>query len=226
LKPPAYSRLEPSLNDILDLSKVETGKQELELTEVNLQEMLENSLIMIKEKAMKHGIQLSTDIKDFPEIIRADERKLKQVMYNLLSNAVKFTAEGGKIRLTADLADGSSLIALSQGMVGSGENLPAMSDEVNASEIFVRISVTDSGIGIKQEDLERIFHPFEQGENSASRKYQGTGLGLSLTKSFVELHGGKIWAESEGEGRGSRFSFILPTKNTTKPLMEIGRTEF
>ena len=70
--------------------------------------------------------------------------------------------------------------------------------------------MTDSGIGIKQEDLERIFKPFEQGENSASRKYQGTGLGLSLTKSFVELHGGKIWAESEGEGKGSMFHFVIP----------------
>ena len=198
------------INDILDLSKVETGKQELELTEVNLEEMLENSLIMIKEKTMKHGIQLSTEIEDLPEIIRADDRKLKQVMYNLLSNAVKFTPDGGEIRLTADLTDDSSLIALSRRMVGSEGNLTAMSHEGNAPEKLVRISVADSGIGINQEDMERIFNPFEQGENSASRKYQGTGLGLSLTKSFVELHGGEIWAESDGEGKGSMFHFVIP----------------
>ena len=117
------------INDILDLSKVETGKQELELTEVNLKEILENSLIMIKEKAMKHGIQLSTDIDGIPQTIEVDERKLKQIMYNLLSNAVKFTADGGKIHLDADLADDSSLIALSKSMVGSEENLTAMSHE-------------------------------------------------------------------------------------------------
>jgi len=197
------------INDILDLSKVENGKQELELNEVNLKEILGNSLNMIKEKAMKHSIELSPDIDNIPQTIRVDERKLKQVMYNLLSNAVKFTADGGKINLRAVLVDGSSLKALGKKMVGSEENLTAMSHEGNAPEKFVRISVTDSGIGIKQEDLERIFKPFEQGENSASRKYQGTGLGLSLTKNFVELHGGKIWAESEGEGKGSTFNFIL-----------------
>jgi len=198
------------INDILDLSKVETGKQELELTDTNLKEILENSLNMTKEKTMRHGLQLSTDIDGIPQTIRVDERKLKQIMYNLLSNAVKFTPDGGEIRLTADLADGSSLRALRQSMDGSEGNLSATSHEGNASEKFVRICVADNGIGLKQEDMERIFNPFEQGENSASRKYQGTGLGLSLTKRFVELHGGKIWAESKGVGSGSTFTFIIP----------------
>jgi signal transduction histidine kinase len=198
------------INDILDLSKVETGKQKLELTDTNLKEVLENSLNMIMEKAMKHGIRLSVEIDDIPEIIRVDQRKFRQIMYNLLANAVKFTDDGGKIHLSADLVDGSWLKALRKSAVGSEENPAEMSHGGKVTEKFVRICVTDSGIGVEQDDLERIFNPFEQGENSASRRYQGTGLGLSLTKKIVELHGGKIWAESDGEGKGSTFHFVIP----------------
>ncbi len=197
------------INDILDLSKVEAGKLELESSDVNLKILLENSLVMIREKAMKHGIQLSTNIEKIPETIKADERKLKQIIYNLLSNAVKFTPEGGEIRLTADLADGSLPLADSKGEVGSGEDLTAMNHELRASQKFVRISVTDTGIGIRSEDLERIFRSFEQIDHGVNRKFQGTGLGLSLIKSLVELHEGKIWAESEGEGKGSTFRIVL-----------------
>jgi len=191
------------INDILDLSKVEAGKLELEPSNCNLKMLLENSLIMIKEKALKHGIRLSNHIDGIPEIITADERKLKQVMYNLLSNAVKFTQDGGEIRLTADLADSSMEKA-------SDQELRAISYELKASQKFVRISVTDNGIGIKHENLEHIFNPFEQVESSTNRRFQGTGLGLSLTKSLVKLHGGKLWAESGGEGKGSTFRFIIP----------------
>lgn len=198
------------INEILDLSKVEAGKLELEPTDVNLKVLLENSLTMIKEKAMKRGIQLSTDIGGIPETITADERKLKQIIYNLLSNAVKFTLKGGEIRLTADLADGSLPAADSRMEKACNQKLNAMRNELNASQKFVRISVADTGIGIKPEHLERIFNPFEQVENSASRRFQGTGLGLPLTRSFVDLHGGWIWVESEGEGTGSAFNFLIP----------------
>ena len=163
------------INDILDLSKVEAGKLELEPTEVSLKALLENSLVMIKEKAMKHGIQLSTDIEGIPETIIADERRLKQIVYNLLSNAVKFTPKGGKIRLTADLADGSLLVAVSRKEKASDQKLSAIGDELNASQKFVRIYVTDTGIGIKHEDLDRIFSPFEQVEGSSSRRFHGLG---------------------------------------------------
>ena len=200
------------INDILDLSKVEAGKLELEPSNCNLKMLLENSLVMIKEKAMKHGIRLSNHIDGIPETIMADERKLKQVMYNLLSNAVKFTQDGGEIGLIADLADGSLPIADSSMEKASDQELRAISYELKASQKFIRISVTDTGIGIKHEDLERIFSPFEQVECSASRRFHGTGLGLPLTKNLVKLHGGKLWAESEGEGRGSTFSFIIPLK--------------
>jgi len=200
------------INDILDLSKVEAGKFELEPSNCNLKMLLENSLIMIKEKALKHGIRLSNHIDGIPEIIKVDERKLKQIMYNLLSNAVKFTQDGGEIRLTADLADSSLPIADSSMEKTSDQELRAISYELKASQKFVRISVTDNGIGIKHENLEHIFNPFEQVESSASRRFQGTGLGLSLTKSLVKLHGGKLWAESGGEGKGSTFRFIIPLK--------------
>jgi len=198
------------INDILDLSKVEAGKLEMEPTDVNLNELLKNSLTMIKEKAMKHSILLSMDTDSIPETITADERKLKQIMYNLLSNSVKFTPDGGEIRLTANFADDSSLLADSKGKIGSEGDLTAMSHELRASRKFVRISVADTGIGLKDEDVERIFGAFEQVDNSMSRKFQGTGLGLSLTKQLVELHGGRLWVESDGEGKGSRFNFIIP----------------
>ena len=198
------------VNDILDLSKVEAHKLKLETAAVNLKVILKNSLTMIKEKAMKHNIQLSNDIDGIPETIKADERKLKQVMYNLLSNAVKFTPDGGEIYLAADLVDGISLIAGSKNQVDFEGDLAIMSQEPRASQKFIQISVIDTGIGLKREDLDRIFLPFEQADNSTSRKYQGAGLGLSLTKSLVELHGGTIRVESDGEGKGSTFRFTIP----------------
>jgi signal transduction histidine kinase len=166
--------------------------------------------MMFKEKTLKHSIQLSTEIIDIPETINADQRKLKQVLYNLLSNAVKFTPDGGEIRLTANLVDGSSLIAASKKRNTSSQELSAMRHKLKASQKFVQISVIDTGIGLRKEDLGRIFTPFEQVEDSKSRRFQGTGLGLSLTKRLVELHGGRIWAESEGEGKGSWFKFVIP----------------
>jgi signal transduction histidine kinase len=165
------------INDILDLSKIEAGKMVLEVSEIAFQSLLENSLVMIKEKAMNHGIKIGTRFIQIPPIIRADERKLKQILYNLLSNAVKFTPDRGSVLLEARSADGQG----------------------------IQITVSDTGIGLPEVDLERIFQPFEQGDNSTSRKYQGTGLGLSLTRKMVELHGGRIWAASEGPGKGFFF---------------------
>jgi len=194
------------INDILDLSKVEAGKLELNLTEVDLRGLLENGLTMIKEKSLKHGIKISLDVNGIPDTIQADERKLRQIFYNLLSNAVKFTPDGGEIRVAADLADGKQVIRADQGPSN-------IIRERSAFHGFVQITVADTGIGIKSEDLKRIFSPFEQVESSANRKYQGTGLGLSLTKRLVELHGGHIWTESAGKEKGSTFSFLLPIRN-------------
>lgn len=183
------------INDILDLSKVEAGKLELQPSCVDLNMLLENSLTMVKEKAMKQGIKLSNNINGIPDTITADERKLKQIMYNLLSNAVKFTPNGGEVSVTAQ---NCGLEDLQLSTVDSDQNCG------------IKINVSDTGIGLNPEDLDRIFNPFEQIESSKSRKFQGTGLGLSLTKSLVELHGGKIWVESEGEGKGSVFRFVIP----------------
>ena len=182
------------INDILDLSKVEAGKLELKPSCVNLRMLLENCLTMIKEKAMKHALQISNCINGIPDSIIADERKLKQILYNLLSNAVKFTPDKGEISLTAQICSLESSDSSTDGGLNRG----------------VKISVSDTGIGLNSEDFERIFNPFEQVENSISRRFQGTGLGLSLTKSLVELHGGKIWVDSGGKDKGSTFSFVIP----------------
>jgi signal transduction histidine kinase len=196
------------INDILDLSKVEAGKLELQLSQVPPRILFNNGLAMFKEKALKRRIKLSADINGIPETIPADERKLKQIIYNLLANAVKFTPDGGRVCL------GARKLMSSEMEVGSRERQRIYTElRTQHSELkgeFIEISVQDTGIGIKEKDLERIFTPFEQGDNSASRHYQGTGLGLSLTRRLVELHGGKIWAESEGEGRGSKFVFVIP----------------
>ena len=202
------------INDILDLSKVEAGKLELEPTVVNPKELLENSLMMIKEKAMKHGIQLSTDMKRIPETITVDERKFKQILYNLLSNAVKFTPDGGEVDLEARMVD----CVIREGRRrGDPKRLQVINVRFKEEHVHnsgsrkcLQVSVSDTGIGIKSEDQGHIFNPFDQVENSASRRFQGTGLGLSLTKSLVELHGGRIWVESEGEGKGSAFRFVIP----------------
>jgi len=204
------------IKDILDLSKVEAGKLVFEPSSIQLRNLLEDSLIMVKEKAMKHGIKLSTDIKRIPKVITADERKLKQVLYNLLFNAVKFTPDDGEIRLKAELVDDALPLIDNSSKKASTQGIEGISDERKTLEKCIRISVTDTGIGINQEDLERIFRPFEQAENSPSRKFQGTGLGLSLTKNLVELHGGKIWAKSEGEGKGSKFWFVIPLEKIPK----------
>jgi signal transduction histidine kinase len=202
------------INDILDLSKVESGKLELEHSVVELKSLLERSLVMVKEKAIKHGILVLTNMDGIPEFIKADERKLKQIIYNLLSNAMKFTPDRGKVTLSARTVD---CIVRAGQRRGDSEYLQVIEDLVKDAEVAdidykkcVEVSVSDSGIGISPEDQRRIFKPFEQVDGSASRKYQGTGLGLSLTKSLVELHGGKIWVESEGVGKGSTFFFVIP----------------
>ncbi|MEX1348798.1 MAG: ATP-binding protein, partial [Desulfobacterales bacterium] len=209
------------INDILDLSKVEAGKLDLEFDYVELMSVLKNSLVMIKEKAMKNGINLITNADDSPLTIQADKRKLKQIIYNLLSNAVKFTNSGGSIWLNVHKVncvikpglrwdDPEYLKILKEGVQGKPhEDKPPIK--------CVKISVSDTGIGLNYEDRERVFRPFEQVDGSPSRRYQGTGLGLSLTKRLVQLHGGKIWVDSDGEGKGSTFSFVIPIDPKENP---------
>jgi len=183
------------VNDILDVAKIEAGKLELNPARINPRQILEQSLSIVKDKAMKRKIRLETKIDRIPETIIADELRLKQILYNLLSNAVKFTEDGGEVCLSV------------RTLPGMGER---DAQEAGPARERLEISVIDSGIGIRKEDMERIFEPFSQLETSLSRKYPGTGLGLSLTRNLVEMHGGRIWVESEGLGRGSAFRFTLP----------------
>ena len=170
------------ITDILDLSKVEAGMIELELKEISLKDLLEGSLVMFKEKAITHNIKLSSDISEDVGHIVADERRLKQVMFNLLSNAVKFTPDGGKVGIKASKIDNE-----------------------------VQVAVWDTGIGISKEDMNKLFQPFQQIETTLTKIHPGTGLGLNLSKKFVELQGGRIWVESEF-GKGSKFSFTIPIR--------------
>jgi signal transduction histidine kinase len=202
------------INDILDLSKVEAGKFELETTEVDSRLFLDNCLIMFKEKAMQHGIELSSDIDHIPETITVDERKMKQIVYNLLANAMKFTPDGGRVSLSAQMVDCIVRPGLRSGDPAGLDIISGGNGKGNSKEgkqrKCLQLSVADNGIGIDPKDQGRIFNPFEQADGSSCRKYQGTGLGLPLTKKLVELHGGKVWVESEGTGKGATFSFIIP----------------
>ncbi|MBI4685091.1 MAG: GAF domain-containing protein [Nitrospirae bacterium] len=202
------------INDILDLSKVEAGKMELELSEFNLKELIDGSLVMFKEKAMKHNLKVKAEVEEGIKTIIADERKIKQVLFNLLSNAFKFTPDGGSVLVTAWKVRSSELGVNNNTpqpplMLRGGEGeLKEAGDGVHD---FIQISVSDTGIGISPEDQKKLFQPFQQIDSTLSRKYSGTGLGLNLCKKFVELHGGRIWVESE-EGKGSKFTFVIPSK--------------
>ena len=168
------------INDILDLSKVEAGRMELDLSEFDLPALLAAAITLVRERAMRHGIALQLEVA--PEVggIRADERKVKQVLLNLLSNAVKFTPDSGSIRVAARRDGGN-----------------------------VEISITDTGPGIAPEDRALVFEEFRQVGGDRARKAEGTGLGLPLAKKFVELHGGEIRLVST-PGQGSTFTVVLP----------------
>jgi len=156
---------------------------ELELSTFVLAEVLENSLTMVKERAGHAGITLALDVDPGIGIVQADARKVKQVLFNLLANAVKFTPAGGAIAVSARLGEG-----------------------------VVEVAVRDSGTGIAPEEQARIFEEFRQARHGTrTGQPEGTGLGLALTKQFVELHGGRVWVES-APGRGSTFTFTLPTR--------------
>jgi signal transduction histidine kinase len=168
------------INDILDLSKIEAGRMELDLAEFDLPAALANAVTLVKERAQRHGIALAIEVDPALGTVRADERKFKQIMLNLLSNAVKFTPEGGRVSVSARRADA-----------------------------VVEVAVADTGIGIAPEDQQAVFEEFKQVGRDYTRKAEGTGLGLALTKRFVELHGGELRLES-APGKGSTFTFTIP----------------
>jgi GAF domain-containing protein len=167
------------INDILDLAKIEAGRMELEAADFDLPSAIDNALILVRERASRRGITLGHSVDERLGPIRGDERKVKQVLLNLLSNALKFTPEGGRIDVGAEVRDG-----------------------------VAEVSVKDTGVGIAPEDQEAVFEEFRQ-VGTADKKVEGTGLGLALSRKFIELHGGKIWVTS-ALGAGSTFTFTLP----------------
>jgi signal transduction histidine kinase len=168
------------INDILDLAKIEAGRMELEVAGFHLPQAIDNSITLVRERAARRAITLGVEVDPRLGEIKGDERKVKQVLLNLLSNAIKFTPEGGQVGVQARLADG-----------------------------FAEISVTDTGVGIAPEDHEAVFEEFRQVGSDYAKKHEGTGLGLTLSRRFVELHGGKIWVKSQ-LGEGATFTFTLP----------------
>jgi len=180
------------INDILDLSKIEAGRMELDVADFDLPAAIDNALILVRERAARGGVGLGHTVDARLGTVRADERKLKQVLLNLLSNALKFTPEGGRVDVRAE----------SRGDV-------------------VEISVTDTGVGIAPEDQETVFEEFRQ-VGAMEKKVEGTGLGLALSRRFIELHGGHMWVKSE-VGAGSVFAFTLPIAGQPAASTEAAR---
>jgi signal transduction histidine kinase len=185
------------INDILDLAKIEAGKMDLHAEAMPVTQALQEVAAILEPMARQQGLQLKTVGVAEVGVIKADRSKFKQVLYNLLSNAVKFTPAPGTI--TVSVKD-------------SAEQLT--------------VSVEDTGIGMKPEDLPKLFREFEQIDGSYTRRYQGTGLGLALCRRFVEMHGGRIWAESQF-GKGSIFTFTIPREPrlaSEAPVEEVAQT--
>jgi signal transduction histidine kinase len=165
------------INDILDLSKIEAGRMELELADFHLPQAIENALVLVRERALRRGIKLKQSIDSRLGEVQGDERKIKQVLLNLLSNAIKFTPEGGRVGVRAEPVDE-----------------------------HVEVAVSDTGVGIAAEDHEAVFEEFRQ-VGAAEKRAEGTGLGLALARKFIELHGGRIWVKSQvGAGSTFTFT--------------------
>ena len=170
------------INDILDLAKVESGRTELEVSSIRLRMLLEDAVTVVREQALQKALTLHIEAPG-DLVVRADERRLKQVLFNLLSNALKFTPDHGDIFLSA-------------AQVG---------DEV-------QVSVRDTGCGVEPADQARLFTMFEQVHTGYGRDHAGAGLGLALSRRLVDLHGGRIWVESSGQGTGAAFHFAIPVE--------------
>ena len=169
------------INDVLDLSKVEAGQFELEIAPFSLRDSLERGVVMVRERATTESVRIAWATDPDVDVVRGDERRVRQIIFNLLSNAVKFTPAGGAVEVRAERVNGE-----------------------------VRVSVTDTGPGLAPEDHRRVFDEFQQTDVGIEQR-EGTGLGLALSKRLVELHGGRIWVDSE-LGHGSTFAFTLPVE--------------
>ncbi|MBT7261008.1 MAG: HAMP domain-containing histidine kinase, partial [Desulfobacula sp.] len=221
------------IEDILNLTQIEKKTDALKLKPLDMVCFLENLFPLIREKTQKHFIlpDLNISRKVAGLFVRADEQRLKQVMMDLVDNAVKFTPKRGKISIAAELIlDSEDTIcgkgagenvsrkgAKAQSKINefqsAGDNIQSSTNNIQSSIVnlqYIRVSVTDSGIGIAPGDQEKIFEDFFQIKGGLTDKTAGTGLGLSLVRRIIEMHGGRIWAKSFGEGKGSRFFFVIP----------------
>ena len=179
------------INDLLDFSKIEAGFLSLSIDEIDVEELLSRVRDTVGVLAEKKGIILQTDMSEAPPVFHGDSLRLAQILVNLVGNAIKFTSAGGQV-----------IVAVRRDLSHNGR--------------ATRISVTDSGIGIPKEQLEIIFDSFTQVDGSHTRAHKGTGLGLAITKQLVELHGGRIWADSV-PGESSVFTFIIPEPGDSSP---------
>jgi CheY-like chemotaxis protein/nitrogen-specific signal transduction histidine kinase len=182
------SHLLSLINDILDVSKIEAGKLELQIQNISIKRICESSLRMIKQIAQKKNIKIYEDSESDYKSVHGDERRLKQILVNLLTNAVKFTPENGKIGLDVSVDEQNNLVTF---------------------------TVWDTGIGISEKDMSRLFKPFVQLDSRLSRMHEGTGLGLSLVYRLAEMHGGSVGVESE-LGKGSAFTVAIPWRSRQK----------
>lgn len=190
------------INGILQISKVEADIMELEISEFDAHEAIQGTVRAIQPSAEKKEINLALDLSTKLPNITADRTKFKEIVFHLLENAIKFSPQKGNIQIAADVVDKEHVI----GVLGP----EGMTPELVQQNKFVRIAVSDNGVGLKAEDKDRIFSIFEQADTSRERPFDGTGLGLAVSRKLVELHNGRLWVDSEGEGKGSRFIMVLP----------------
>jgi PAS domain S-box-containing protein len=192
------------IEDILDLAKIEAGKMRLDLAPIEVRSIIEEicGVMQLQANAKRQSIQTQVD----PDVgvCVADRQRVHQILLNLLSNAIKFTPDGGQITVTARRGFRVEGLGSSEGSPPDPKPYTVYPGD------FIEIAVADTGIGISPDDLQRLFQEFEQLEPSYTKRHQGSGLGLALCQRLVELHGGRIWASSEGEGRGSTFTFTIP----------------
>ena len=203
------------INDILDLSKIEAGQIEIELAPTKVDRLCEASLAFVRQQALKKEIRLEAKLMPGLPMLMLDERRIRQILINLLNNAVKFTLEGGHVLLEVslkkasdELPDGSNFVSTEVGIT----------DRISQSYLY--FSVADTGIGIPPEDLDKLFQPFAQVDSALNRSYEGTGLGLSLVKRIVELHGGQVGVTST-PGLGSCFTISLPCHLASSPELGV-----
>ena len=199
-------RLHDLIMNVLEFSQIDSGREKLHVSSFRIRDILNSSINIIKKESKKHAIKISFEIEPDADIeIEADAEKLRAIMFNLLDNAIKFTPEGGSVSIAARKIAGTEVHKEEVSETSALTRFCTSAD-------FVEISVADTGIGVREKEIARLFNEFTQLEAPLTKKYKGAGLGLALTKKLVELHLGSIWAESEF-GKGSRFIFVIPVKS-------------